>query len=250
MFHHRFIKQKEALGFSLSFLIYRFVGGFPFASFFTALPFFRGCPFASSLVVLSFFRGCSFASSFVALSFFRGCSLASFLSLHRSSEVFFCLFFLSFHRSSEAFICSSFFVYFIYERLVVVGQQGEPIVAACLKSNMGGAQEGGFRHGHLFDLGNVYDQWARQAAFVYVEDAFVGYDVCGVDGAFNGDQGCHGKACADDGPCACVLPEASKGTDGMQRYGGDVLQGYTAMECSVHIVLKWQSSCQLVKLST
>lgn len=158
--------------------------------------------------------------------------------------------FLSFHRSSEAFICSSFFVYFIYERLVVVGQQGEPIVAACLKSNMGGAQEGGFRHGHLFDLGNVDDQWARQATFVYVEGAFVSYDVCGVDGAFNGDQGCHGKACADDGPCACVLPEASKGTDGMQRYGGDVLQGYTAMECSVHIVLKWQSSCQLVKLST
>lgn len=96
MFHHRFIKQKEALGFSLSFLIYRFVGGFPFASFFTALPFFRGCPFASSLVVLSFFRGCSLASSFVALSFFRGCSLASFLSLHRSSEVFFCLFFCRF----------------------------------------------------------------------------------------------------------------------------------------------------------
>lgn len=158
--------------------------------------------------------------------------------------------FLSFHRSSEAFICSSFFVYFIYERLVVVGQQGEPIVADCLKSNMGGAQEGGFRHGHLFDLGNVDDQWARQATFVYVEGAFVSYDVCGVDGAFNGDQGCHGKACADDGPCACVLPEASKGTDGMQRYGGDVLQGYTAMECSVHIVLKWQSSCQLVKLST
>ena len=81
---------------SLSFFIYRFVGGFPFASFFTALPFFRGCPFASSLVVLSFFRGCPFASSFVALSFFRGCSLASFLSLHRSSEVFFCLFFCRF----------------------------------------------------------------------------------------------------------------------------------------------------------
>ena len=96
MFHHRFIKQKEALGFSLSFLIYRFVGGFPFASFFTALPFFRGCPFASSFVALSFFRGCSFASSFVALSSFRGCSLASFLSLHRSSEVFFCLFFCRF----------------------------------------------------------------------------------------------------------------------------------------------------------
>ena len=104
---------------------------------------------------------------------------------------------------------------------------------------MGGAQEGRFRHGHLFDLGNVDDQWVRQAAFVYVEGAFVGYDVCGVDGAFNGDQGCHGKACADDGPCACVLPEASKGTDGMQRYGGDVLQGYAAMECSVHRKVVW-----------
>ena len=110
---------------------------------------------------------------------------------------------------------------------------------------MGGAQKGGLCHGYLFDLGNVDDQWARQATFVYVEDAFVGYDVCGVDGAFNGDQGCHGKACADDGPYACVLPKASKGTDGMQRYGGDVLQGYAAMECSVHIVLKLQSPCQL-----
>ena len=113
---------------------------------------------------------------------------------------------------------------------------------------MGGAQEGGSCHGHLFDLGNVDDQWARQTAFVYVEGALVGYDVCGVDGAFNGDQGCHGKVCADDGPCACVLPKASKGTDGMQRYGGDVLQGYAAMECSVHIILKLQSPCQLKKL--
>lgn len=234
MFHHRFIKQKEALGFSLFFNL-SVCGRFSFCLFlyrFTVLQRLSLCLFSCCFIVLQRLFLCLFL---IASPLFRGFLLPLFLS---------------FHRSSEAFICSSFFVYFIYERLVVVGQQGEPIVAACLKSNMGGAQEGGFRHGHLFDLGNVDDQWARQAAFVYVEGAFVSYDVCGVDGAFNGDQGCHGKACADDGPCACVLPEASKGTDGMQRYGGDVLQGYTAMECSVHIVLKWQSSCQLVKLST
>jgi hypothetical protein len=208
MFHHRFVKQQEALGFSLIFLSIGL-----WEAFF--------CLFFCCFTVLQRLFLCFF---FIASPFFRG--FLSPLSL-------------PLHRSSEAFIYSSFFVYFVYERLVVVGQQGEPIVTACQKSHMGGAQEGGFCHGHLFDLGNVDDQWARQATFVYVEGAFVGYDVCGVDGAFNGDQGCHGKACADDGPCACVLPEASKGTDGMQRYGGDVLQGYTAMECSVHRKAVW-----------
>ena len=127
MFHHRFVKQQEALGFSLIFLS---IGLWE-------------APFASSSLFIGLQRF-SFASSFVVLPFFRGFFLASFLSLH---------------RSSEAFIYSSFFVYFVYERLVVVGQQGEPIVAACMKSHMGGAQEGRFRHGHLFDLGNVDDQW-------------------------------------------------------------------------------------------
>lgn len=249
MFHHRFVKQKEALGFSLFFNL-SVCGRFSFCLFlyrFTVLQRLSLCLFSCCFIVLQRLFLCLFFCCFIFLQRLFPCLFLIASPLFRG---FLLPLFLSFHRSSEAFICSSFFVYFIYERLVVVWQQGEPIVAACLKSNMGGAQEGGFRHGHLFDLGNVDDQWARQATFVYVEDAFVGYDVCGVDGAFNGDQGCHGKACADDGPCACVLPEASKGTDGMQRYGGDVLQGYTAMECSVHIVLKWQSSCQLVKLST
>ena len=158
MFHHRFIKQKEALGFSLFFNL-SVCGRFSFCLFlyrFTVLQRLSLCLFSCCFIVLQRLFLCLFL---IASPLFRGFLLPLFLS---------------FHRSSEAFICSSFFVYFIYERLVVVGQQGEPIVAACLKSNMGGAQEGGFRHGHLFDLGNVDDQWARQATFVYVEDAFVG----------------------------------------------------------------------------
>ena len=98
MFHHRFVKQQEALALSLS-LIYRFVEGF-------------SLPLLCRLSVCGRF---SFASSFVVLSFFRGFFFSS------SSSV---------HRSSEAFIFTSFFVYFVYERLVVVGQQGDPIVAA------------------------------------------------------------------------------------------------------------------------
>ena len=145
MFHHRFVKQQEALGFSLiflsigllkalllplSFVVYRFAEVF--------LCLFFCCFTVLQRLFLSLFL--------IASPFFRGFPLPLFLS---------------FHRSSEAFICSSFFVYFVYERLVVVGQQGEPIVAACQKSHMGGAQEGGFRHGHLFNRGNVDDQWAR-----------------------------------------------------------------------------------------
>ena len=128
MFHHRFVKQQEALGFSLIFLSIGLLKAL-------LLPLLRCFTVLQRLFLCLFL----FASPF-----FRGFPLPLFLL---------------FYRSSEAFIYSSFFVYFVYERLVVVGQQGEPIVAACLKSHMGGAQEGRFCHGHLFDLGNVDDQW-------------------------------------------------------------------------------------------
>ena len=110
MFHHRFVKQQEALGFSL---------------------------FLLSIGLWEAFLRLFFCCFTVLQRLFLCLFLCRFIVLQR---LFLCFFFIASPRSSEVFF-SSFFVYFVYERLVVVGQQGEPIVTACQKNHMGGAQE-------------------------------------------------------------------------------------------------------------
>ena len=98
MFHHRFVKQQEALGLSLS-SIYRFVEGF-------------SLPLLCRLSVLGGFL------LPLLLLFYRSSEAFSFPLLHRFTVL------------QRLLSLPLFFVYFVYERLVVVGQQGDPIVAA------------------------------------------------------------------------------------------------------------------------